>query len=136
MFHQETSEVHEEYVAGLAGNSAGEFPIGRKPIETCDNISEIDVPVALGHSHPIGLVGERLDDQFLIFLAPLAHIRVRVDDRADIINDVLLLPSFLVKGHSTSRQRFQGSSDVDFRSTRDAYMKMGEGKFDQLLHET
>ena len=97
MFRLEIWEVPEESVADLVGNSVVEFLVGRKPIGTCDNISEEDVTIPIGHSHPIGLLGERLDDQLLILVSPFSHPRVRVDDRGDILNDVLLLPSFVVK---------------------------------------
>ena len=40
MFRLEIRGVPEEYVVDSAGNSAVEFPVDRKPIGTCDNISE------------------------------------------------------------------------------------------------
>ena len=97
MFRLVIRGVPEEYVVDLAGNSVVEFLVGRKPIGTCDNISEEDVTIPIGHSHPIGLLGERLDDQLLILVSPFAHPRVRVDDRGNILDDVLLLPSLVVK---------------------------------------
>jgi len=135
MFRQEIREVPEEHVADLAGNSVVEFPVGRTPIGTCDNISEDHVPLAIGHSHPIGSVREHLNDQILILVSPFAHPRVRVDDRVDILDDVLHLSSLVVKGHLKRRQWLQSNSDVDFRATGDTYMKIWEGKFDKLLHE-
>jgi hypothetical protein len=97
MFHLEIREVPEEYDADLVGNSAVEFLVGRKPIGTCDDVSEEDATTVIGYSHPISFVGERLDDQILILNSPFAHLRVRVDSRGKIIDDVLLLPSFVVK---------------------------------------
>ena len=98
-------------------------------------MSEDDVSIAIEHLHPIGSVGERLDDQVLILDSPFAHPRVRVDDSANVLGDVLLLPSLVVKGHLTGRQGLQSNSDVDFWATRDTYMKIWEEKFDKLLHE-
>jgi hypothetical protein len=40
MFRLEIREAREEYVADLAGNNVVAFLVGRKPIGTCDNISE------------------------------------------------------------------------------------------------
>ena len=40
MFRLEIRAVPEEFVADLAGNSAVEFLVGRKPIGTCDHIRE------------------------------------------------------------------------------------------------
>jgi hypothetical protein len=47
MFRLATREVPEEYVADLVGNSAVEFLVGRKPIGTCNDISEKDMPIAI-----------------------------------------------------------------------------------------
>ena len=135
MFRPVIREAPEEYVADLAGNSVVAILVGRKPIGTCGNVSEEDVSFETGHAHPIGFLGERLDHQFLILLSPSAHPHVRADDGADILDDVFLLPSFVVKRHSTGRQRFYNSSDVDFRATGDTDMKILEGKLDKLLDE-
>jgi len=56
MFRREIREVPEKYVADLAGNSAvGRVSSWQKPIGTCGNISGDDVPIAIRHSHSIGL---------------------------------------------------------------------------------
>ena len=41
MFRLEIWEVLEEYVADLVGNSAVEFPVGRKLIVTRGSVSEM-----------------------------------------------------------------------------------------------
>ena len=97
MFRRENREVHGVFVADSAGNSVVVFPVGRKPIGTCDDVSQQDLPFAAGHARPICSLGERLDHQILILLSPFSHSHVRADDRADIIDDVLLLPGFIVK---------------------------------------
>ena len=135
MFRLGIREVPEEYVADLVGNIGVEFLVGKKPIGTCDNMSVDNVSIAIGDSHPVGPVGECLDDQLLILLSPFAHPRVRVDDRRNILDDVLLLPSFIVKGHLKRRQGLESSSDINFWSTCETYMNIWEGKFDKLLHE-
>jgi hypothetical protein len=126
-------EALEEYVADSAGNNAVEPLVDRKPIGTCADVSKEDEVFETGHAHPIGFLGQRLDHQFLILLSPFTHSRVRTDDGADILNNVFRLPSFLVKGHSAGSQRFNNSSDVEFGPTGDTYMKVWEGKFDELL---
>ena len=40
MFRLENQEVHKEFVVNLAGNSVVEFPVGRIPIGTCDDMGE------------------------------------------------------------------------------------------------
>src|ERR1700761_1067156 len=114
MFRLEIQEAPEESVADLAGNSVVELLVGRKPIETCGNVSEEDVPFAIGHAHPISSLRKRLNDQILILLSPFAHPCVRVYDSANIIDNVLLLAGFVVEGQPQRRQGLQNSSDVDF----------------------
>src|ERR1700744_3287069 len=99
MFRRVIWEVLEEYVADLAGNSAVTSLVGRKPIGTCGNVSKEDVSFETRHAHPIGFLGKRLDHQFLILLSPFAHPHIRAYDGADILDDVHLLPSLVVKRH-------------------------------------
>ena len=104
MFRRVTWEAPEEYVVDLVGNSVVALLVGRKPIGTCGNVNKEDVLFVTRHAHPIGFLGERLDHQFLIVLSPFPHPQVRADDGTDILNDVLLLPSLVVKRHPTGRQ--------------------------------
>ena len=76
MFRPEIRGVPEEHVADSAGNSGVESLVGRKPIGTCKYMSEDKVRITIGHLHPIGSVGQRLDDQILIIVSPFAHPRV------------------------------------------------------------
>ena len=55
MFHLGIWEVLEEYVADLVGNIGAELLIGRKPIGTCDHVSEDDIPIAIGTHIPSAL---------------------------------------------------------------------------------
>ena len=73
MFRPETRGVPEGFAADLMGSSAVELLVGRKPIGTCDDVSEEDVSFTGRYSHPIGSIGERLNDQILILLSPFAH---------------------------------------------------------------
>ena len=105
MFRRVIWEAPEEYVEDLAGNSVVVLLIGRKPIGTCGNVRKEYVSFKARHAHAIGLLGERLNHQPLILLSPFAHLLVRADGGADILDDVLLLPSLVVKRHPTGRQR-------------------------------
>ena len=97
MFRRAIWEVPEEYVADLAGNSGVVLLVGRIPIGTCGNVRKEDVSFEARHAHAIGLLGKRLDHQPLILLSPFAHPLVRADGGADILDDVLLLPSLVVE---------------------------------------
>ena len=135
MFRLENRGVHEVFVADSEGNSVVELLVGRIPIGTYGDIREQDASFTTRHAHPICSLGERLDHQLLILFSPFPHLHVRADDGADVIDDVLLLLGFIVKGHSTSRQRFYNDSNVDFGATGDTYTKIWEGKFDEFLNE-
>ena len=82
-------------------------------------MSEDDAPITFGHLHPIGSVGERLYDHVLILISPFAHPGVRVDDRANIVDNILLLSSLVVKRYLKGRQGLQSGSDVDFGAAGD-----------------
>ena len=82
-------------------------------------MSEGDVPITIAHLHPISSVGERLYDHILILISPFAHPGVRVDDRANIVDNILLLSSLVVKRYLTGRQGLQSSSDVDLGAAGD-----------------
>ena len=75
-FRLENWEVPEDYVADFAGSSDVDSPIGKRPIGTCDDVSEECTYCLWVHSHPIGSLGKRLDHQILILLAPFTHPRV------------------------------------------------------------
>ena len=104
MFRLEIQEAPGECVADLAGNSAVELLVGKRPIETCEDVSEKDVPFAIRHAHPISSLSERLNNQILILLSPFAHPCVRVYDSANILDNVLRLAGFVVEGHLQRRQ--------------------------------
>ena len=50
--------------------------------------------------HPVGLFHEDVDDQFLVLRFPPFVFWVRVYDRLDIIFDVSLLSSLVMKGNA------------------------------------
>src|SRR5712672_481959 len=67
--------------------------------------------------HSVGFLTERTDDHFLVLHPPVAHIPRRVDDRPNIVRDILFLSVFVVKGDSVRSQGFQGCSNIHFRTT-------------------
>ena len=87
--------------------------------------------------HPVSSFREHLNHEFLVLCPPSPHdrLRIRVDDRLDIVHDVLLLPTLVVKGHPTRGQRFEDISYVNFWATRDTYTKIWKTKLDEFLHE-
>jgi len=45
------------------------------------------------NSHAICLVRKRIDDQLLVLLSPILHFSVRMNDRFDVLDYVMLWPS-------------------------------------------
>ena len=72
--------------------------------------------------HPIRSLRERLDDKVPVLFAPSPHFLVRVNHGTDIIHDVFLLSSLVMKGYAKSRQRLESRLYVDLGSTRDTYV--------------
>jgi hypothetical protein len=74
-----------------------------------------------GVSHPTSSLRERIDNEFLVFFSPSLHCPVCLDKGTDIVDDILLLTSFLVKGHAVrcGCQRVQNCPDVVLGATGD-----------------
>lgn len=66
------------------------------------------------------------------FSIPFLHLRVRVDNGSDVVNDVR---SLVVQGSSEERDRIKESCDVNLGSARDAEVDSLELKVDELLQE-
>ena len=62
--------------------------------------------------HPVSFLRGRLDDQFLVRSFPFFHLWVGIDDGCDIIDDVLVVSSLVVKGDRTGSQMVKHSFDV------------------------
>ena len=84
-------------------------------------------------SHAVGSLGERLDDKLPIFLAPSPHLRVRIDNRTDVIHDVFLLSAFAMQGHAEWCQKLEGTLYVDLGSTRDANVEIWDAQAHKIL---
>jgi hypothetical protein len=73
---------------------------------------------------------------FFIFLPPSPHVRfrVRVDNRPNIMGDVLFLSALIMQGHLARGKRLKEISYVEFRAASDTYTniwKVEVGKFFQ-----
>src|SRR5258708_18642903 len=88
------------------------------------------------HLHSISSFSEDLNDEFLILLLPPPHdhLRVRVNDRPNIVLDILLLSAFIMEGHSAGGQSLENISYVDLWATCHTYMNIWYMKFDELVH--
>jgi len=87
--------------------------------------------------HAIGSFRERLNHEVLILRPPPLHdwFRIRVDHRSDIIRNVLLLSSLVMKGYSERGKWIKDVSYVDLWPACDANMKIWKVKLDKLLDE-
>ena len=86
-----------------------------------------------GSLHSVSPLGERLDDKLPVLLAPSPHLRVRINNRFDIIHDIFLLSALDMKGYAERCQRLKSSLYVDLGSTRDTYVKIWEAQANEIF---
>jgi hypothetical protein len=65
--------------------------------------------------------------------SPHDRFRIRINHRLDILDDIFLLTTLVVKGHSERGQRCKHILYIDFWATRDTYTKMWKTEFDEFL---
>src|SRR5580658_5040024 len=89
------------------------------------------------HIHPVSSFRERLNHNFLVILLPSLHvcIRIRVNDRPNIVCNIFLLSSFIVKRHPERGQGLNGISYIDLGAAPDTYMKIWKAKVDEFLQK-
>lgn len=76
--------------------------------------------------YPISSFRECLDYQTLIVISPSPHLCIRVNDRGEIIDNISLLSTFVMKGHSARCQRSEGTADVDLGTRLVEFMDLLE----------
>ena len=58
-----------------------------------------------------------------------------MNKRGDIVGNILLLSTFVMKGHSAQGQVFEDSLNVVLRPTRNTYMDIWEVKANKFFHK-
>ena len=87
--------------------------------------------------HAIGSFREHADHKFLIFHPPPLHdwFRIRVDNRPDIIRNILFLSSLVMKGYPERGKWIKDVSYVDLWPACYTDMKIRKVKLDKLPDE-
>ena len=85
--------------------------------------------------HSIHFFRQCLNHQVLVLIPPPSHPSVSVNKRPDIIRDILLLPSFVVKRYRVWGQWFKNGLNVKLWATGNTYMDIREVKANQFLDE-
>ncbi|SRR6266851_4260379 len=83
--------------------------------------------------HSVGSLGECLNNQFLVLLTPSSHLRIRINDRVDVVDDVFLLSSLVVKRYMEGCQRLKGVLYVDLEAACNTYVQILEVAVDETL---
>src|SRR6266849_4032674 len=86
-------------------------------------------------SHAVSSLRKCLNDKLPILLAPSLHLRVRIDNRPDVIHDIFLLSAFVMQGHAKRCQRLEGTSYVELGSTRDANVQIWDAQANEIFDE-
>ena len=99
------------YAGHLAESSDGGIPADRTPTETCFKFLNKYHECELGSAYiPSALFRECLNYKFLVLFPPSAHnlFRIRVNDRPNVVRNIFLLSSLVMKRHSGERSEVQG----------------------------
>jgi hypothetical protein len=73
---------------------------------------------------------------FVLFSPPLHKCtRIRVDDRSDIVGNILLLPELSLKGNSLRCEWLKCFADVELWATCNTDTKIRKSKTDEVLYE-
>jgi hypothetical protein len=71
--------------------------------------------------HPVGFLRECINNQFLILRPPFPHPLIRVDEKIDIVGNIILLSCLIVQRDGIGCQGLQGGSDIALEAARKAY---------------
>ena len=75
----------------------------------------------MGVLHAVSIFYEGINHQFLVLRAPPSVPWVLVDNRLDILLNVLHLSAFIVQGNGAESQGLENNLDVRLGSTSHAY---------------
>ena len=67
--------------------------------------------------HSVSPFGDCLDDKLPVLLTPSSHLYIRRNDRTDIVDDIFLLTTLAMEGHSERCQRLENGLYVDLGTT-------------------
>ena len=84
-------------------------------------------------SHAISSFGKCLDDKLPILFAPSPYLRVRIDNRTDVIHDIFLLSALVMQGHAERCQNIKDTLYVDLGPTRDANVQIWDAQANEIL---
>jgi hypothetical protein len=85
--------------------------------------------------HPAGFFCEDVDDQLLVLRFPTFVFWMRVNDRLDIVFNVIILSSLVMKGNMAENQGIEDTLDISLGSACDTNAQIRELQFDELLYE-
>src|SRR5712691_425261 len=93
-----------------------------KPPEKCK--LSISIIQESHDSHPASFLCQGLDHQLPVFLSPPTHPWVRANKVVDIVNNVLILSSLILKCDVVDCKGIQNVSDVNLGPTGDTKITM------------
>ena len=86
--------------------------------------------------HAISFVRKRLDDQFLVNIAPPFVVGNKIDLEPDIASDIRLVTILVVKGNAERRQRFKTGTNVSLWLACETYMEIFQAERNKLLNKS
>ena len=85
--------------------------------------------------HPVGPLRDRINDQFLILRSPFSHLAAGMDNKRDIVNDILPLAVLVMKRHSMRCQRLESLFDIGLGTASYADAKIRMTRLDKVLYK-
>ena len=121
-----TPVIRPGYDEHLVEGSAEGFPADRTPTDTFLKMSTSVTSVKQFNLHAIGSFRECPNHKLLVLCLPSLHdwLGIRVNNRPNIVFNILLLSTLIMKRYLARGQRFKDILYIDFSSTRDTDMKI------------
>ena len=133
----ETLVIRRGYAGHLVEDTAGGFPVDRTPTETCLRRFNKYHGCKVNHLHAICSIGERLNHKFFVLQLPSPHdlLRIQVNDGPNIVCNIFLLSTLVMKGDSPRGQGFNDVSYINFGAAGDTDMKIQKKKVNKLFQK-
>ena len=88
-----------------------------------------------GYLRPVSVFREDVDHQLFVLFCPRSVPSIQLDDRLDIILDVLHLSFLIVYRNRTESEGLQNDLDIYLGLADDTYAQIGELRPDELFHK-
>jgi hypothetical protein len=83
----------------------------------------------------VGFFRKSVDDQLLVLRLPTLALLMSINDRLEVVLNVSLLSSLVMKGNMAENQRIEDILDISLQSACDTYAQIRELGFDEIPYK-